>query len=957
MVILRSVASETWTDHNLHDPGITLLESLCYALTEMGLRAGMDVSDLVASDISGHRQPFFTASEILPVAPVTGSDFRKILIDHPLVHNAWLRTRTTVPGGRSDVLLEFVDERLNSNTFNITVEPPPLADAYQIDIAFPWWDEEEVLPFSEDVEIQNIDIDFPPGNQWRSISGGHTWYTRLNIGWQPEGGGPQNSLLWVIATINTTVEDPPAELQPILSELSAIVMETGDNSIDDQTLLKRFNRRVTDAHRDMRSVRRYLKDYRNLCENFSGYNAARPQEIAISANIEVEQSVQIENLLADIFLYIDRYIAPDNIFESLASLRAEQTVDRIYDGPLLDSGFLPEENMSRAAIPGVLYTSDILRVILQVRELTATDDSRLNIGAVSNLGLANYIDNRPITTNARECLRLVESRRHIPKLSVTKSYINLFRNGIKLEYDNERVIELFHEKREASQPETIGNQRDLALLPGDKYPVNEYYPAQNDLPLVYGVGEAGLPDTASEERKALTLQLKGYLFHFEQIIAGVASQLAHFNAFFSVDPDLEQTLFQQPLYHIPRAEYLLKSFDYNSLGSNSFLTDWETFTSDDGNGYNIVLNQSLETREQFLLRRNKVLDHLLANHGEEMRDRSTFTLGMANTVEERNLQLGQLIHEKSAFILDLPELNRLRAQSFGNPLFRRRELLQILTEGEGIGWIINDSEASSLLQSTAPLQSEIAAARESAAVITLATSEANYTIEEIAPGEHRLFVGTTAGTEPAAMSVSLFATLAEAETAIDTTIEDVMELWMRFAITPLEWRVCHMLGIEAKERKAPDPLPESDGGFYMVEHLLIAPDDDAGLNLEIEDFEDPYTFQVTFIFPSGYARDFSDEEAEKVEADAEDHRNREFRKYAETQIRKACPAHILPGIVWVDRSLEGAPESPDDPSFENFEERYLAWLEAWFTDGATGAEIEPLRNNLVEILNLIYQDR
>ena len=36
--IVREVAAETWTDHNYHDPGITLYESSCYALTEMALR-------------------------------------------------------------------------------------------------------------------------------------------------------------------------------------------------------------------------------------------------------------------------------------------------------------------------------------------------------------------------------------------------------------------------------------------------------------------------------------------------------------------------------------------------------------------------------------------------------------------------------------------------------------------------------------------------------------------------------------------------------------------------------------------------------------------------------------------------------------------------------------------------------------------------------------------------------
>src|SRR6185312_9765198 len=71
MELLRDVAAQTWTDHNLHDPGITLLEACCYAITEMGLRSGMDVRDLVASDVSGFKQQFYSAAEILPDAALT----------------------------------------------------------------------------------------------------------------------------------------------------------------------------------------------------------------------------------------------------------------------------------------------------------------------------------------------------------------------------------------------------------------------------------------------------------------------------------------------------------------------------------------------------------------------------------------------------------------------------------------------------------------------------------------------------------------------------------------------------------------------------------------------------------------------------------------------------------------------------------------------------------------------
>lgn len=962
MELLRSTASETWTDHNLHDPGITLLEAFCYALTEMGLRSGMDVKDLVASDISGHQQKFYRASEILPVAPVISDDIRKILIDHPLVKNAWVHPVDSSPKGRYSVLLEFLENRLNRNTFSVSVEPASLSETYQIDLALPWWDEEEVIPFGNDVEIQTIDIDAPSGEEWRTITGDSIYYTKLDVTFQPTEGGTESTEIWVIAGINTPIEDPVVEAPLILSELTSLVMAIGDNSPSDQTLLKRLNRWVSDTRATMRSIRRYLKNYRNLCEEFTEFNAVRPQEIAILANIDVKQGVQIENLLADIFLNIDHHISPQNVFEDLITLQEQQTNDQIYEGPLLDSGFLPDTFMSSATVPATLYTSDILRVMLQVRGLNGTDvipandRSSLNITSVRNLSLSNYLDNRPITTNARDCLGLVESRRHIPRLSLTKSHITVYRNGVELETDNEQVIELFNEKKEASRASQVPGTRDVLPPEGNRYAVNEYYPAQNDLPLVYGVGEAGLPDTASDERKSLALQLKGYLFHFEQLIAGVASQLAHFNAFFSADPDLEQTLFQQPLYHLPGAPYLLKSFDSQTIDPEDFSNEWEAFTNDPDNGYATVLKESQESREQFLDRRNRMLDHQLANFGEDMEDRSAFILRKAITTEERNIQLNRLIHDKAAFIHDLPELEHSRAQSFGNPVFRKKFLLQTQSVQDGVEWVINDMNSVPVFRGVSLAQSEISAQKMAAVTLTLATSEDHYSILEEPGGQHRVVISASPGADPDAESVSTHDTPADAETAVENLLQTVMELWMRYAITPLQWRVYHMLGIESKERKSPVESTEEDQGFYMVEHLLLAPASDTGTPLIMDDSKDPYSFQITFLFPSGYARDFSDEEAEKQVTDAEEYRDPEYRKFAETQIRKACPAHILPRVLWIDRILEGSPTSTDAPAFENFEQRYRAWLEVWFTDGTTDSEMEPLQNDLVEILNLIYQD-
>src|SRR5436853_520498 len=84
---IERLSSAIWTDFNLHDPGITILEVLCYAITDLGYRANLDPADLFAAPGDN---AFFTAARILPCDPVTAIDLRKVLIDITGVKNAWV---------------------------------------------------------------------------------------------------------------------------------------------------------------------------------------------------------------------------------------------------------------------------------------------------------------------------------------------------------------------------------------------------------------------------------------------------------------------------------------------------------------------------------------------------------------------------------------------------------------------------------------------------------------------------------------------------------------------------------------------------------------------------------------------------------------------------------------------------------------------------------------------------
>ncbi|AQR73699.1 hypothetical protein [Sphingomonas sp. LM7] len=90
-----------WTDYNAHDPGVTLVELLSYALTDLGYRATLPVEDLLAAATLATRGGIYPPWRALPSPPVTLADFRRLLLDrvHGLA-NAWLTPRTGdgVPG-------------------------------------------------------------------------------------------------------------------------------------------------------------------------------------------------------------------------------------------------------------------------------------------------------------------------------------------------------------------------------------------------------------------------------------------------------------------------------------------------------------------------------------------------------------------------------------------------------------------------------------------------------------------------------------------------------------------------------------------------------------------------------------------------------------------------------------------------------------------------------------------
>jgi len=103
---LQNLCGKAWTDYNLHDPGVTILEQLCYALTDMVYRTGFDLADYLTDkngSINFEKQALFRPHEIFPSQPITINDYRKIIFDSaPWINNVWIRTANDIDASKTD---------------------------------------------------------------------------------------------------------------------------------------------------------------------------------------------------------------------------------------------------------------------------------------------------------------------------------------------------------------------------------------------------------------------------------------------------------------------------------------------------------------------------------------------------------------------------------------------------------------------------------------------------------------------------------------------------------------------------------------------------------------------------------------------------------------------------------------------------------------------------------------
>ncbi|MEO1627393.1 MAG: hypothetical protein AAFV25_19735, partial [Bacteroidota bacterium] len=473
---IQQKAPATWTDHNLHDPGITILELLSYAITDLGHRADYDMRDILTEDfdkLSPLNDAVFQIPEILPCNPVTINDWRKWLIDKAAVKNAWVRVaHPDAPSilyqppeegdtGDRGQLFFGGEDSLDSDS---PPEPLSLKGFYEVYLELEEHDElgdlnsstlykELELVDEEEVYLFGLEFIFP---NWSELS--PDWYQKGFVPTQIKVVQLKDEL----AKFNTCrfrveVRNEEQKLSPI--EVTILVTSGTKHLKDGKTALKKelrkvlsdkskdgmmafFQRRVQVTADFIQSIRHDLLAHRNLCEDFLKVDLICYQEISLGGDIIVRQGSDPNEVSAAIYFLIDQFLRPLIRFRNYDQMKAlGYAIDQLFSGPLLENGFIHDADFDgpllesdylddkslRALVRNVggsnrtdelvIYTSDLIRIIMSLKK-------DLGIIAVRNFSISSYRDHILQSDKARDCLSLKDAHFCKPKLDLPRTAAN-----------------------------------------------------------------------------------------------------------------------------------------------------------------------------------------------------------------------------------------------------------------------------------------------------------------------------------------------------------------------------------------------------------------------------------------------------------------------------------------------------------------------------------------------------
>ena len=592
---IRTLSGDEWTDHNIHDPGITTLELLCYALTELGHRTEF-LFDAFSGDVAARpdlaRKYFLNRHDILHHLPVTRRDLESFTeSNHSLVVLAWfvaypvLSPRGVVEGGYEISLLLRNDPTYGDlNTDAIFIPYPDTNGKLEVIIfdqdnkRFIWKNIERIVACKfQDDQPDNF-VCFERHNCQISLVLEVIYENRT-----------QSDFLEIKARICLS--------QPAKAEKKGFAMESHQDAIIGRLESREFLDAIAlalqrEKHKAdiIGEVRRKLLGVRNICEDFVSFSIVNTQELKLEAEI----------ILTD--------DAP------LASAMLNRIYDRL-DTYLLQYVVRSKERESQRK--NVLYGSNL------IQEMVGMD----GVAAARIVSLNLFIDGVPTISmrgsTSFECINLQRFSRYIPVVGREKSEFTFIRSGVvekAAEALQEREITsgaLFSAEHAGTKTGGQGNINpgvDEDFLES----LREYHSIRMDFPEVYNLREDLSHANISEPKKVRALQFRSYLLFFERILVDYLDKLYHFNDLLSLRQRSDDN-------GEPEIDRLRKNFPEIAEWD---LIDYEKWNDSFFAAANVVRD---------LLRQHRVVDHLLARFSSSV----PFTVqrsSQADDLKERLMQ-------------------------------------------------------------------------------------------------------------------------------------------------------------------------------------------------------------------------------------------------------------------------------------------------------------------------------
>lgn len=372
---------------------------------------------------------------------------------------------------------------------------------------------------------------------------------------------------------------------------------------------------------------------RNLCEDIASIEVLSYVDIHLDVNIELTGDKSLEEVMGEIFYAVDELLCPEIKFYSLEELLKEgYELKDIFDGPLLKHGFVKTEDLP--AKTNLILVSDIMKVIMQLDGVSSVKKLQISLDGKEPIN--------EIRLEANQLTRLAPIDKDEHKVIFSKGVTSLRQTNI------EEAGRILNELKSGNKRVYRLNEKTMEMPSGNTIDLGHYYSLQNQFPEVYGVGLEGISGRSSAKRKGQAKQLKGYLMLFEQVIANAFAQLEHTKDLLSIGGLRNKSYFSQPLDSVPGAEHILKKPSTKKVTPYSP----EESTLD----YHKGLDEIMTLGEDHFDRIHRLLDYLLALHGEEY----------GNYLNEFNYYYGEdefqeyLIKNKTFFLRFIPFINNGR---------------------------------------------------------------------------------------------------------------------------------------------------------------------------------------------------------------------------------------------------------------------------------------------------------